>query len=287
MATMRLHHVDVFTNELFGGNPLAVFLDADGADEATMQKIAREMNLSETTFVQTSDSGADFRVRIFTPGRELPFAGHPTIGTASVLHRLGMVGDQLTFEMKAGTIPVRREGERFWMVPPAAEPVGPAFDRAKIAQALGLPVASLTAPPQPFGGSGVAFTCISLDTEANVDWVMLDRGDLVAAAGEEAGNGNVLIAHYAAGRAYVRMFADVASSIGEDPATGSAVAPLCAALAWWRVLDPSRTELMVEQGTAMGRKSLLYARFVVEHTNVTQVSVGGSVVPVFESTLSL
>lgn len=288
MTTLRLHHVDVFTQERLGGNPLAVFLDADGLDDETMQRLAREMNLSESAFVQTADSGgADVRVRIFTPGRELPFAGHPTIGTAAVLHRIGRVGEDCVFQMIAGDIPVRREGERFWMTPPPAEPLGAAFDRAKIAQAIGLPVSSIMMPPQVFGGRGVTFLCVLLDTEANVDWVSIDRGELSAIAGDEAGAGNLLFATYAAGRAYTRMFADLESGIGEDPATGSSVAPLCAALGWWRALDPSRTELMVEQGTSMGRQSFLYARLAMEHTSVTHVRVGGSCVPVYEATVTV
>src|SRR6185312_13337541 len=115
MPAMNLHHVDVFTTERFGGNPLAVFVDADGLDAELMQSIAREMNLSETTFVQTTDAhGADYKVRIFTPGQELPFAGHPTIGTASVLYALGKIFDEVTFDMRAGLILVRREGDFFW-----------------------------------------------------------------------------------------------------------------------------------------------------------------------------
>lgn len=288
MPEMQFHHVDVFTTERFGGNPLAVFLNADGLDEAIMQKIAREMNLSETTFVQSSDNPeCDFRVRIFTPGQELPFAGHPTIGTAAVLHEAGTIQDSCTFEMKAGAIPVAREGDRYWMTPPPAEPLQAAFDRAGVAQAIGLPVSAIVMPPGVFGGKGVSFTCIPLDTEMNVDWVMFDRNDLIAAIGEEAGAGNVLIASYAGGKAYVRMFAAVASNIGEDPATGSAVAPLCSALGWWRMLDQSRTDVTIEQGTAMGRQSFLYARFNVEGTYVQQVRVGGSCVPVFASTLTV
>lgn len=288
MPQMPLHHVDVFTTERFGGNPLAVFLHADGLEDATMQKIAREMNLSETTFVQSSeDPECDFKVRIFTPGQELPFAGHPTIGTAAVLHGAGIIQDTCTFEMQAGAIPVSREGDRYWMTPPPAEPLQAAFDRAAVAQAIGLPVSAMIMPPQVFGGKGVSFTCIPLDTEMNVDWVMLDRNDLIAAIGEEAGSGDVLIAHYAGGKAYVRMFAALASNIGEDPATGSAVAPLCAALGWWRLLDQTRTEVTIEQGTAMGRQSFLYARFTVEGTYVQQVRVGGSCVPVYESALTL
>jgi trans-2,3-dihydro-3-hydroxyanthranilate isomerase len=279
--------VDVFTSERFGGNPLAVFLDADELDDATMQKLAREMNLSETTFVSKPQGEGTAKVRIFTPGRELPFAGHPTIGTAWVMQHTGRAPDALTLELSAGLIPVHREDARLWMMPPPAEPTAAAFDRAQVGHALGLPVSSVMMPPQVFGGRGVEFLCVLVDTEQNVDWVMLDRHDLIAATNEFTGEGNVLICSYQAGKAYARMFADLASNIGEDPATGSAVAPLCAALAWWRMLDPSRTHLDVVQGISMGRPSELHARFVVEGVNVQQVSVGGSCVPVYESTLEI
>jgi trans-2,3-dihydro-3-hydroxyanthranilate isomerase len=283
---LPFYHVDVFTAQRFGGNPLAVFLNADGLDDETMQKIAREMNLSETTFVCKPQGSATARVRIFTPGRELPFAGHPTLGTAWVLQHLGLAPDALTFEQIAGVIPVHREESVLWMTPPLAEPAA-AFDRAKVGHALGLPVSSVIMPPQVFGGRGVEFLCVLVDTEQNVDWVMLDRRDLVAATNGVAGEGNVLIFSYQAGKAYARMFADVASNIGEDPATGSAIAPLCASLAWWRTVDQSRTHVSIAQGVSMGRPSELHARFVVEGTNVQQVAVGGSVLPLYEASIEL
>jgi len=286
---LPFYQVDVFTTEIFGGNPLAVFLDADELDDATMQKIAREMNLSETTFVQRAqDPSAAWRVRIFTPGQELPFAGHPTIGTASVLHRLGRVpGDAFSFEMNVGPIAVTREDTTFWITPPAAEPVGAAFDRAAVADALGIPTSAIVSPPQIFGGHGVHFLCVQIDTAANVDWIILDRNALTTACGDDVGAGDVVVFSYMAGVAFTRMFAAVASGIGEDPATGGAVAPICAALAQYRVIDPSRTTLKIEQGTQMGRQSFLFARFEVQHTSVQNVRVGGTAVPVFESTLEL
>jgi trans-2,3-dihydro-3-hydroxyanthranilate isomerase len=285
---LPLYHVDVFTSERFGGNPLAVFLDADDLDGETMQRLARELNLSETTFVLApSSNDATAHVRIFTPGQELPFAGHPTIGTAFVLQHCGRAGDHLTFEMGAGLIAVQREGDVNWMTPPPAEATAPAFDRAKVAQAIGLPVSSVMMPPQTFGGRGVDFLCVLIDTEQNVDWVMPDRRDLVAATNDTVGEGDVLIFSYQAGKAYARMFAALQSGIGEDPATGGAVAPLCAALGWWRMLDQTRTRLDVAQGVAMGRPSLLHARFVVEGTYVQQITVGGSSLPFFEAAIDL
>jgi trans-2,3-dihydro-3-hydroxyanthranilate isomerase len=286
---LPFYQVDVFTHERFGGNPLAVFLDADDLDDAMMQKIAREMNLSETTFVLRSNGpDAAYRVRIFTPGQEVPFAGHPTIGTAFVLHRLGKVtGDTFSFEMNVGRIPIVREDDMFWMTPPPAEAIGAAFDRAAITGALGVPTSVCVSPPQVFGGRGLGFLCVLLDTQANVDWVILDRNALIAAAGADVGGGDVLVFSYMGGLAYARMFAALASQIVEDPATGSAVAPLCAALGHYRAIDQSRTALKVEQGTQMGRQSFLHARFEVRHTSVQGVTVGGTSVPVFDSVLEI
>lgn len=285
---MPLYHVDVFTSERFGGNPLAVFLDAEGLESETMQKIAREMNLSESTFVmRPHDDRATHHVRIFTPGQELPFAGHPTIGTAFVLQHFTQATPDLAFQMEAGIIPVRKDGDMLWMTPPPAEALSAAFDRAAVAQSIGLPVSCVMMPPQVFGGHGLEFLCVLLDTEQNVDWVMLDRTDLIKATNETVGEGNVLICSYQGGKGYTRMFAALANGVGEDPATGSSIAPLCAALGWWRILDQSRTHVDVQQGVAMGRPSQLKARFVVEGTYVQQVTVGGQAVPLYESVLEV
>src|SRR5947209_6021048 len=135
---MRLsfQQIDVFTDHLFGGNPLAVFLEGDGLETALMQRIAREMNLSETTFVQTpADKSCAFKVRIFTPGTELPFAGHPTIGTAYVLHSLGRLpAGPFRFEEGAGPVGLRQDKRgRFWMTPPRATASAPLENGGPIA----------------------------------------------------------------------------------------------------------------------------------------------------------
>jgi trans-2,3-dihydro-3-hydroxyanthranilate isomerase len=282
-----MYHVDVFTSVRFGGNPLAVFLDADGLDERTMQIIAREMNLSESTFVLRSPGGADARVRIFTPGKELAFAGHPTLGTAFVLQQSGRAGDQLEFEMKAGIIPVRREGDVLWMTPPPGEASSDGFDAAAVARALGLPESSVIAPPRVFGGGGMLFLCVPIDSREQVDRIRVDRRALIAATDERVGTGDVLAANYHNGEAYTRMFADLESGIIEDPATGSSIAPLHAALVSWHLLEPSRTEFAVEQGVAMGRPSTLLARFTTTAAHVQGLAVGGSCVGVYESLLDV
>ena len=103
---------DVFTDQTFGGNPLAVIPDARGIAEVDLQKVAREFNFSETTFVYPAEAGCDAKVRIFTPTMEVPFAGHPTVGTALALRDLGRVGDEMVLELGVGPIPVAISGRR-------------------------------------------------------------------------------------------------------------------------------------------------------------------------------
>ena len=260
---MRLpfYQTDVFTDRLFGGNPLAVFLDADGLDQATMQTIAREMNLSETTFVQTARQGGNVGVKVFTPGKELPFAGHPTIGTADVLHRLGKItAQQFSFEMGVGIVQIERdERGMFWMAPPQ-------------------PVVEGTIARVSAGGN--PFVCILLDTQALVDAFVADREAL-------ATQDDILVFCYEDGKAYSRMLASPALSIGEDPATGSSVAPLIAFLAAQGKIAAGCRAVLVEQGTKMGRQSLLHARFANEGGTLSDIRVGGTAVPVFESVLTL
>jgi trans-2,3-dihydro-3-hydroxyanthranilate isomerase len=175
----RFVQVDVFTDRVFGGNPLAVLLDAHGLDDAVMQKIAREMNLSETVFlVPPSRPGCAAALRIFTPAREIPFAGHPTIGTAWVLavHGLAPRGAaRFVLEERAGPIAVELEGnpsrpDFIWMRHPAAtfDPALP--NRDAVARALGLAEADLRpgAPIQP-GSTGSKFLFVPLRNQAAVD----------------------------------------------------------------------------------------------------------------------
>src|SRR5215475_4477045 len=152
VRSYRFLHFDVFTDHLFGGNQLAVFLDGRGLSSDTMQAIAKEMNFSETTFVLPAEqAGADMRVRIFTPGAELPMAGHPTIGTTFALARTGVLApgrDGVVFGLGVGPTPVTMTWEDHelsfaWMtqsLPVFSEPL---VDRACVAATLGLPVAAL------------------------------------------------------------------------------------------------------------------------------------------------
>jgi trans-2,3-dihydro-3-hydroxyanthranilate isomerase len=289
-VNLAFHQVDVFTSVAFGGNPLAVFFDAgDALDTTTMQQIAREMNLSETTFVsKPTDSTLDAHVRIFTPGQELPFAGHPTIGTAFVLDRLGRFASRdIAFEMGVGTIRVHNDGDLFWMTPPPVQPSAPVVAARDAARALHLPDAACAHDAVTVGAGKLSFLCVLLDSPHSVDAVTIDRAVLTGATGAETADGDLLIFSYADGRAYSRMFAHASNGIGEDPATGSSAAPLCVALNAYGVLPSTTRELTIAQGMKMGRPSELFVRFDNNGSILTNIQVGGRTVPILEGTLTL
>jgi len=300
---LRYHTLDVFTDRVFGGNPLAVFPDGRGVGGAAMQRIARELNLSETVFVLPPDDAAHTRrLRIFTPAAELPFAGHPTVGTAFLLAALGEVplaGDEtrIVFEEGVGPVPVRilaRGGTPVFTELavarlPQAGPPPPA--RAELAAMLGLAEDDLLDGEWAPGAAscGVPFLFVPLrDREA------LGRARLDPARWE------ALLAGWWAPSVYVlsldpelpgshvraRMFAP-AMGIPEDPATGGAAAALPGYLAARSPRREGTLRWTVEQGFEMGRPSLLHVEADVRGGEVAAVRVGGASVRVAEGVLRL
>ena len=294
--------LDVFTDRRFGGNPLAVFPDAQGIDAKTMQAIAKEFNLSETTFVlPPGDKNADYHVRIFTPKAELPMAGHPTIGTAFVLARERMKAQQpppttLLLEEGIGIIPVTLA----WDTPPAPkitmrQPLptfGPRFENPDIlASVLSLESADLMSNvPIEVVSCGVPFLIVPIKTLQAVQriafqqslWqrelVHLTPEILVFTQQTQTPDANV----------HCRMFAP-ALGIAEDPATGSANGPLGAYLVRYGLAPTlSRTvSLLSEQGFEMGRPSLI--DITIDHINkeISGVRVGGHCVFIGEGVLEI
>lgn len=291
--------VDVFTTRRFGGNPLAVFLDGRGLSDEEMQSIALEMNLSETTFILPAEmSGNAARLRIFTTSRELPFAGHPTIGTTWVLANQGRTGDadDITLELGIGPISVTVQGpatnpEFLWMRQGEAT-FGPIVDdRAGVVSALGLSDGDLapTLPIQP-ASTGLPFLYVPLANPEAVDRAEADARALpaiVSAAGDASG-AFLLASEPGSNRAYTRMFATMGNAIWEDPATGSASGPLGAYLVQHGVTTgEGEVEIVSEQGTKMGRQSFVHIKVETVNGRPGAVQVGGSVVPVFEGKLTL
>lgn len=295
----RFIQVDVFTDRVFGGNPLAVVLDGGGLADGEMQAIAMEMNLSETTFIlppTRPDCAA--RVRIFTPRRELQFAGHPTVGTAWVMAVHGLVaGSPSVFKLEEGIgpVPVTLEGDPkqpsfIWMRHGPPE-FGPEMaNRAEIAVALGLTEADLIpGAPIQTGSTGSRFMFVPLRDRATVDRALLDVPKIIKALGDQPLVGIFVFApdpDPTAGRVHSRMFAPHTSGIPEDPATGSATGPLGAYLVKQKLVKASGpVSIVSDQGVKMGRHSRLHIRGVERGGALTEIEVGGGVVPVIDGRL--
>jgi trans-2,3-dihydro-3-hydroxyanthranilate isomerase len=278
--------VDVFTDTAFGGNPLAMFADAPDLTTAQMQVIAREMNLSETTFVTPGSGEGRFRVRIFTPAEELPFAGHPTVGTAIVLAAQGLTGDRREIVLEEGVGPVRVElgaasATFFRDGAPEERPCEATAE--SVAAALGIPVAEMAgAPWQASYGTFVLF--VPLADRAAVASCALRR-DLFASLGLVARGVYVFaVTARQPGEAalHARFFAP-GLGVGEDPATGSAAASLAGSIKG--LAAEGRLRMRITQGVEMGRPSLIETETFTRDGAVSGISIGGGAVIVGEGRL--
>jgi trans-2,3-dihydro-3-hydroxyanthranilate isomerase len=288
----RYRVVDVFTTQPLEGNPLAVFPDAAGIDEATMQKIAKEMNLSETVFVlPATRPDCDIAVRIFTPTREMVFAGHPTVGTGFVLldERIMSPGrSDFVLEESIGPVALRVEKQDrplIWLRTPPIR-FGRTFEREAAAQALRLHLDDLleVAPQLVTAGNPTVFVAVREKGAVDRAWLESGRATVFEDVGE--GPGCVFIFTPVPGGAYSRMFAPELGVI-EDPATGSSTGPLAAYMmkhALISVIDGTR--FVSEQGTKMGRRSLLHVLIHGKHGS-DGIEVGGYVTPVAEGVMRL
>jgi PhzF family phenazine biosynthesis protein len=281
MTPLAFRIVNVFTRGgALTGNPLCVFEDGRGLADATMQALARQFNLSETTFILPSDR-ATARVRIFTPSYEMPFAGHPTLGTAHVVRSLLEAGDELTLEMRAGLIPVRAAGNRWTLSanPPRWREV--AEPRAELAQLLGLAEGDILARPL-WVNAGKEQLLVPVASPEAVRRAR-PRADAFARLKSEDGHGMAYVfadGGDAGATVVSRFFFPGGPAILEDPATGSA----CANLGGWFCAtrpgeDIARTVL---QGDEVGRPSTLFLA-----VRGGAVSVGGDVIELARGTLEL
>jgi len=290
---------DVFTNQAFGGNQLAIFPDAHGISDALMQRLAREFNFSETTFVlPTGKPGHTHRVRIFTPGAELPFAGHPNIGTAVALAaEAGAPGQAVQFLFEEGVGPVAVEaraeaGKGFARLTLERAPELRALDvaHADLVAMLALPQAAI-GPRAAWAASigGTPFCCIPLADRDAVAAARLDlrlweqrlpqgvwAREVYAIAGDFAPGGWLK----------VRMWAP-SVGVPEDPATGSAAAMLAASLAAMLPDPEGSFAWTIEQGAEIGRPSLIEAEADKSGGKVVRVRVGGSAVIVGEGRITI
>ncbi|MES1157059.1 MAG: PhzF family phenazine biosynthesis protein [Alphaproteobacteria bacterium] len=294
MAALEFATYDVFTDTAFAGNPLAVVFGADGLDDVAMQRIAREFNLSETTFVRTSaNAHHSAEVRIFTPARELPFAGHPTVGTAIALAEAQHGRDEardvlLVLEEKIGPVrcAVKLGGKASFAefdAPKLAQQAGPGGTDAAAAGALGLDVREIGFDHHipSFFTAGVPYAYVpvaSLDALARAyptaactaDALGVDEVYVYARAPRDAGH---------AFRA--RMFAPQ-FGIMEDPATGSAAAGFAGVAARFEGLADGWTQLPILQGVEMGKPSLIGLELQLTDGALSGARISGQAVKVSE-----
>jgi trans-2,3-dihydro-3-hydroxyanthranilate isomerase len=274
VPSFRYVVADVFTDVPLAGNQLAVFTDAREIAEERLQPLAREMNLSETVFVYPAEGDGHARMRIFTPTTEVPFAGHPTLGTAFVLAGPLQLGE-IRLETQVGVIPIRleREGARItfgWMTQPVPT-IAPYAEEEALLQAVGVEESLL---PVEVYDNGLQHVYVTLGSEAQVAALRPDVGALARLPG-------VLGVNCFAGsgtRWKTRMFAP-GGGVPEDPATGSAAGPLaCHLVRHGRVESGAGVE--ISQGAEIARPSMLYARVEGSAERIEKVEVGGSAVVV-------
>ena len=289
--------VDVFTNRRFGGNPLAVVLDGAGLNGAQMQSIAAEFNLAETTFVLPPDDPAHTaQVRIFTPKAELPFAGHPNIGTAFVLATFAgeAIREPLMFEEKAGLVrlDLRREGAAIVGARLAApQPLDRREDVAAevVAAACGLAAADVASDNHRpcIVSCGMPFVCVELGTRRALSAARPQAHVFSEHVPADRATGILL---YVPGRdgadIEARMFAPL-YGVPEDPATGSANVALAGLLADLRPERDLRLDLRIVQGVDMGRESMLEAAAEKRGGKITGLWIGGGCVMMMRGTLEL
>jgi len=287
----KFFQVDVFTDRVFGGNPLAVFPEPGELEESIHLKIAREMNLSETTFVYPpKNPKADFKIRIFTPGKEIPFAGHPTLGTAHVLWELGEIdsrSDSVVLEMGAGLIKVSKKQNNLFMQqpPPIFGDTVEVADRVAAALTIDSSDIDSRFPIQVVSTGFPALYVPLMNLE------VLQRVELNLTVLREI-LGNVDMIYVFTGETvepsstvHSRSFAPFIG-IPEDPATGSAAGALGAYLVQHEVienLDPSA--IVIEQGFEMNRPSLIQVNVGKTGGKIDSIQVGGQAITVLEGNL--
>jgi len=261
--------LNVFAREgRLTGNPLCVFEDGTGLSDETQQALARQFNLSETTFILPSEK-ATARVRIFTPAYEMPFAGHPTLGTAHVVRDLKSAGDAVQLEMQAGIIPVSARGDRWTLRANAAKSRPAQESNAELAQILGIEAADIAAPVL-WVSTGREQLVVPLKSAEAVRRAQ-PRAEPFARLKSEHGQGQVLVFADAGASVESRFFFPSGAAILEDPATGSACANLGG---WFMAAQPGKdVQRVISQGEMVGRPSTLYL-----DVRAGAIHVGGNVI---------
>ena len=296
----RFFTLDVFTDRPLAGNPLAVVLDSEGLDAPRMQAIAREFNLSETTFVlEPRASGADYRVRIFTPARELPFAGHPTIGSAVIIavvrapEMLGRGDLQIVIEEEVGPVrcSVRRKGAAYFAsfgLPALPFTLPGVPENAEVAAALGLTTADIGFDRHRISrySCGTPYTFVPV---AGVKAIARAAPDLARFRQVFGEMGTFLYTRETTSpenAVHARMFAP-RFGIPEDPATGSAAAAFAGVAQEFETPEDGVHTITIEQGFEMGRPSLIHLTMEIAGGKLMSGEIGGSAVVVSQGTVDV
>jgi trans-2,3-dihydro-3-hydroxyanthranilate isomerase len=286
VATTRFFITDVFGEEKYSGNPLATFIDSDGIGAAEMQKIAREINFSETTFITSRGVRDVYDVRIFTPTAEVEFAGHPTLGTAFVIREAIVRApvERVVLNLLAGRVPVDFQPDGLLWMRQAEPRFGKTLDPAVLADVLGLDVTEIdSAWPIVELSTGFPHIIVPLKTQAALKRARVHKEryfSLVADAWAKLLLVFAPEAYTATQALAVRVFADY-YGIAEDAATGSGNGCLAAYLARHRYFADAKVNITVGQGYEMQRPSTL-ALFAVDRGDGITVKVGGRVIRVAE-----
>jgi trans-2,3-dihydro-3-hydroxyanthranilate isomerase len=281
VTVLQYRLLNVFTRDgqRLSGNPLCVFEDGTGLSGEAMQAIARQFNLSETTFLLPS-SQAHARVRIFTPGYEMPFAGHPTLGSAEVCRSLRLGGDSLTLQMSAGIIAVSAQGARWSLAAPPASWREVPQSRSHLAQLLGLTEADLLDRPL-WVKAGKEQLIVPLASEAAVRRAAPDPKAFETLVSQDGQGMAYVFAPNGGAHTLARFFFPHGAAILEDPATGSAAANLGG---WWLAMARDLPcKLMILQGVQIERPSNLY----LDVETGGQIRVTGEVIELGRGSISL
>lgn len=293
--------LDVFTKRAMAGNPLAVVIESDRLETDAMQRIAREFNLSETVFLFPPHSPQSrASLRIFTPARELPFAGHPTVGTAvliALLAEAGEAGETFVVEETIGKIPVAARatgvasGEAIFSLPRLPDRIGDAASDADLACALNLRIDDIGFDdhrPSVFS-AGVGFTFVPIKTLSALQAAGIDRHHWHDAIRPQDHANAFVYCRETSERGHhyhARMFAPD-FGIGEDPATGSAVAAFAGVVMAYDRPPDGQHRFVIEQGYEMGRPSQITLEIEVKGGALSSARIGGSAVIVSEGILHL
>ena len=288
--------LDVFTDKALTGNPLAVVLDSEGLDDVMMQRIAGEFNLSETVFVlPPKDSDNRAKVRIFTPGRELPFAGHPTIGTAVLLSHLDglAAGSKIVLEENVGLVPCVVSGKSAkFTLPKLPSRTEAELDVALMAETLGLETSDIGIDGHSYApcNAGVPFPTLPIGSLKALQLIKLNPS-LLTQHNVPRGLEDEIFVYSKETSApdadyQVRMFAP-AMGIPEDPATGSAVAGFAGQIMACDKPDDGSHTFIIDQGIEMGRPSRIHLGMVVEGGKLTSATISGDAVIVSEGQLKI